>query len=56
MYDLLHLLYTSKVSQHVTDGYNIAIVDKALCDRFGGLHGTSTDRLGSLSTMQSELV
>lgn len=35
--DLLHLLHTSEVSQHVSDGHDVSIVNEALGDLLGGL-------------------
>lgn len=37
MDDLLHLLHTSEVSQHVSDGHDVSIVNEALGDLLGRL-------------------
>ena len=43
--DLLHLLDTSQVSQHVTDRDDIAVLDETFSDGLGGLDGSGTDGL-----------
>ena len=45
--DLLHLLHTSEVSQHVPDRHDVAILDELLGDRLGCLDRTSADGLRS---------
>lgn len=45
MDDLLHLLNTSKVSQHVSNGYNVTVLDELLSDLFGGRNCAGSDGL-----------
>lgn len=47
--DLLHLLDTSEVSQHVTDRNDVSVLDELLGNLLGRLDSTSSDRL-SLSS------
>lgn len=43
--DLLHLLNTSQISQHVSDRNNVTVLDELLSDLFGSLDRSSTDGL-----------
>ena len=47
MNNLLHLLNTSQIPQHITDRDDISVFDKVLADLFGGLHCTSPHGLSS---------
>lgn len=45
VYNLLHLLDTTEVSEHVADRDDVAVVDETLGDGLGPLNGTGTDGL-----------
>lgn len=43
--DLLHLLDTSQVSQHVTDRDDVAVLNETFSNGLGGFDGSGTDGL-----------
>jgi hypothetical protein len=43
--DLLHLLYATEVSQHVTNRDDVAVLDKTFGDRFGSFDSSGSDGL-----------
>lgn len=48
MDDLLHLLDTTKVSQHVTDRYDVSVVDQLASDFSCSFDRAGTDGLKSV--------
>ena len=45
MDDLLHVLDTSEVSEHVTDGNNVSILDERVRDTLSATDQSGTDGL-----------